>query len=193
VIPFLFLASFTKVLIMRWLRLISSWRSFVALAALLPMLAAVGCGGSKSTVTGDVTLDGKPLPMGNITFVPAKGGTGGGGEPIKDGKYTIKVVPGDYKVTVETDSIGQRMQELKQQVAGPGRDVTAGMSDADKKRMKTEMGGHQMEGADELKTKLKELQDGYKPIPPRYRDANTSGFSVTVTGNQEFSVPLKSK
>jgi len=58
------------------------------------LLAAVGCGGGGMKVEGDVTLDGRPLDDGSISFEPAdgKGPDFGGG--IAAGKYRLTSPPG---------------------------------------------------------------------------------------------------
>jgi hypothetical protein len=80
------------------------WRYLGRLAAVLVVFLLAGCGGS-STVTGEVTLDGKAIEEGLITFVP-----GGGKSPnvvvkIKDGKYSAKVPPGPVTVQVSATKV----------------------------------------------------------------------------------------
>jgi hypothetical protein len=65
-----------------------------------------GCGAKDlSPVGGVVTLDGKPLPSGNITF-QAVGKASGTASIQPDGRYVLKtggengLTPGDYKVAV---------------------------------------------------------------------------------------------
>ena len=59
----------------------------------LPLVLIVwvaGCGPSgpkRYRMSGNVTFDGKPVPVGEISFDPAEKGIGGGFAPIKDGKY----------------------------------------------------------------------------------------------------------
>lgn len=83
--------------------------SRAALAALLCgwFLLLSGCGGGlQSSVTGTVTLDGKPVNRGNVTFIPVKDGVTAYGTIGSDGSYSINtgsntgVVPGDYIVLV---------------------------------------------------------------------------------------------
>jgi len=61
----------------------------------------------REAVSGGVSIDGKPLAKGLITFLPADAETATqGGGPILDGKYTIPrdqgLVPGKYKVVVSS-------------------------------------------------------------------------------------------
>ena len=74
---------------------------FLPLALFLPvLLLSAGCGGGKSSVSGTVTFDGKPLPEGQIAFVPASGKDKGANATIKDGAYSLQVPSGDYAVQV---------------------------------------------------------------------------------------------
>jgi len=75
--------------------------------SLVLLWALVGCGGGGSdnpdlgSVTGTVTLDGKPLPNATVEFTP----TGGeGGRPAvavtdDDGEYELEYTPGNYGAT----------------------------------------------------------------------------------------------
>ena len=62
-------------------------------------------------MTGKVTLDGMPLPVGQIIFVDAEGSPPRqyGGE-IKDGVYSVESTPGKKKVeiTATASSIGSK-------------------------------------------------------------------------------------
>src|SRR5690606_8439845 len=63
-----------------------------------------GCGESDTLkrvpVSGTVTLDGEPLPKGEIVFRPASGaGTTDGGQ-IENGSFSIEVTPGSKSVEI---------------------------------------------------------------------------------------------
>lgn len=73
----------------------------------LLFLVLVGCGGGKpATVTGIVTIDGKPLSNGTVTYSPAGGGMKAIGLIKSDGSYQIKtnsdagIDIGEYDVAV---------------------------------------------------------------------------------------------
>jgi len=82
-------------------------------------LALTGCGGAtdnlpRQAVSGEVTLDGKPLPSGSIQFVPESATTATeAGAAIQDGRYAIArdqgPVPGKYVVRIYGSS-GQIVQ-----------------------------------------------------------------------------------
>ncbi|MBN9121307.1 MAG: hypothetical protein J0I06_19505 [Planctomycetes bacterium] len=72
-----------------------------AVAALLGAPLFAGCGGERpAEVTGTVKIDGKPLPEGEIIFEAADGSKAPGAAPIRDGAYTVSVMPGPKKVKV---------------------------------------------------------------------------------------------
>jgi hypothetical protein len=72
---------------------------------LAAILTAAGCT-RRADVGGLVTLDGKPLPTGVVTFTPASGGATGYAAIGEDGRYTVQtgasagLPPGEYVVTV---------------------------------------------------------------------------------------------
>jgi hypothetical protein len=69
---------------------------------LLVVLAESGCGAKRGDVSGTVTYQGKPLPLGTVTFMDAKNESLGS-SPITQGKYAIAKVPvGLVKVIVST-------------------------------------------------------------------------------------------
>jgi len=56
-------------------------------------------------VSGAVTLDGAPLPEGDITFTPADPSLAPEQGKIKDGKYELKSREGKMKVTISASKI----------------------------------------------------------------------------------------
>jgi hypothetical protein len=65
-------------------------------------LAAAGCGNGLVAVAGTVTLDGKPVDEGSVSFQPADGAGPSGGGTVKDGRFELAtgLKPGAYKVAV---------------------------------------------------------------------------------------------
>ena len=68
-------------------------------------LAAGGCSGQKggANVTGSVTMGGQPQEGARVTFIPMDSKSDvppQGGATQADGKFTFKMPPGKYKVTV---------------------------------------------------------------------------------------------
>ncbi len=72
------------------------------LATAVAACLAAGCGGGLVSVTGTVTLDGKPVDEGSVSFQPADGNGPSGGAPVKDGRFEVTpgLKPGEYKVSV---------------------------------------------------------------------------------------------
>ena len=82
-------------------------RPFVFLIAAVGLPFVIGCGSKHAaSITGQVTLDGKPLDRGTVTFHPVAGGAVAYGQIDADGNYAVKtgresgLVPGRYRVTV---------------------------------------------------------------------------------------------
>lgn len=89
-------------------------------------IVTVGCGGGgldTVAVRGTVTYDGKPLENGTVRFVPvdedgllAVGRIGPGGQFTLATKGTDGVVPGDYKISVQSfiidESVPKKDREL---------------------------------------------------------------------------------
>src|SRR5688572_21680825 len=62
--------------------------TFVAVASLLTV---VGCGGTfESSVSGVVTLDGKVVPRGAVSFQPKAGGPAAYAQINEDGSYVVR-------------------------------------------------------------------------------------------------------
>jgi hypothetical protein len=88
------------------------------LAAL--MLTAAGCGSSQATVSGKVTLQGKPVTSGMVVFVGANNQIATG-KLDGEGHYEAPRVPmGNLKVAVQTYSRGdQAKAAVPQKYADP--------------------------------------------------------------------------
>jgi len=71
-------------------------------AAFAVALSAASCSSQNNLVTidGSVTLDGAPLPDGDILFTPADPQFGSEAAKIKDGVYQATVRPGQHKVQI---------------------------------------------------------------------------------------------
>lgn len=90
---------------------------FCCTVILMSLVFATGCergGGVKySEVSGTITMDGEPVKTGGIEFSTAEGpDVGAGSCDIVDGKYSLKVVPGEKIVRIEVRKvIGQRLAD----------------------------------------------------------------------------------
>jgi hypothetical protein len=79
-----------------------------SIAALTCLFVLGGCSENAEQmypVTGTVTLDGKPLPDGNIQFVPLDGKHGAEPGIIKDGRYELAAIEGQKRVEISASKI----------------------------------------------------------------------------------------
>jgi hypothetical protein len=80
-------------------------------AALLATAVLVGCSkeSTKGTVTGTVTIDGKPAASGALTFIPVDGMAPTAGGMIEEGKYSAEVPFGRSIVQIRVPKkVGER-------------------------------------------------------------------------------------
>ena len=75
-------------------------KAFVRVLALLTLPLVIGCGKGKITVTGTVSLDGKPVQKGFVSFQPEDGTGEAAGGQIANGEYKVAMLPGKKKVKV---------------------------------------------------------------------------------------------
>jgi hypothetical protein len=78
-------------------------------------------------IHGSLTYDGKPIQDGTINFVPVNGNGPTAAAVVTDGKYSVRVAPGEKRVRIEAFRvIGQsgprpndptsRMVDVKEQI-----------------------------------------------------------------------------
>jgi hypothetical protein len=82
-------------------------KSFALLFAVLS-LSVAGCsqGPKFGDVTGQVTLDGKPIENGIIRFFPIDGNTGAGSSAVTKGQYAAKHVPvNKFRVEINASNV----------------------------------------------------------------------------------------
>jgi hypothetical protein len=93
--------------------------------ALLVVLAIGGCGGSgPMEITGTVTFAGQPVENGAIEFEPSDGKGPLAAGVIKDGRYTLQVMPGPKRVRIEGFKVIGRRQFTPGNPASPMVDIT---------------------------------------------------------------------
>jgi hypothetical protein len=68
------------------------------LLSLVPL--AAGCGRQTCTVTGQVTFDGQPIELGEISFVPVDGAGTSEGAVITRGEFSCEVHPGKKQIRI---------------------------------------------------------------------------------------------
>jgi len=140
--------------------------SAAGFVSLLLLIVVAGCGPAKGKVSGQVLLDGSPVPGGWVTFQPA------------GGKYN--------SVSVELDEQGRFVAEL------PAGDVTVCVDNRELEPRAEQTGPTEL--PPELKDKIRppkptkgrpKASPRYVPLPPRYYDAQTSGLSFRVRGGAQ--------
>src|SRR5262249_16252208 len=85
-----------------WLR-----RAFCIFVIASSSLALSGSAGkSRATVQGTITLDGQPIELGAISFIPVNGQSPTTGGPISNGQYSVPSVPiGEMKVAISGSKV----------------------------------------------------------------------------------------
>jgi hypothetical protein len=133
------------------------------------LLLLAGCS-SKGTVSGTVTFQGKPLPSGNVMFVPEHGPAVSG--IIDDGKYTVEKVPvGPAKIAITSAVTEMSSGFMKHMLPPKDAPIPPEARQA-------------MEANAQVKKGIK--------IPEDYGDPDKSGLTYTVTGGaQTHDIPLK--
>ncbi len=130
------------------------------LAALL-VLSLSGCGSdAKGTITGKVTLNGKPVTSGIVTFTTGK--LPPTSAPInKDGEYTIQDSPvGEMKITLNNaPPLAESIDPSKTATAGPQKIPTAPAGETG-------------------------------PIPAKYAKEGNGLTYTVKSGEQTFNIPL---
>ena len=166
----------------------------MALLPILFLVAALGCGGKKGTITGTVTIDGKPVTSGQVTFYPEKEKAKPISGPIREEGYSVSGVPvGPAKITVTTsgrrefDMLLSKEAELKRNLQ------TA-------QAMKPPKDAPVANPAEKFKEELAEVQKKIKATrnapeaPKAVTDVKTTPLSYTVTGGkQEHPIEISKK
>lgn len=89
------------------------WRVLLTLLALGGAGLAGGCGPGVATVSGEVTVGGRPLEKGVISFVAAEGRAAPATANIENGKYSVTTVPGNKRVQISAPVVvGKRPEHI---------------------------------------------------------------------------------
>ena len=80
----------------------------------LLLLISLGCNSAETPaeVSGTVLLGSEPLAEGEIIFEAVDKSTAPGAGIIKDGKYTIQVLPGSKKVKIQASKPGTKVDPV---------------------------------------------------------------------------------
>lgn len=175
----------------------------IALASLLVTFAS-GCGGGKGTVSGEVTVDGKPMPMGIIVFTPDSGLAVAA--EIVDGKYSAVGVPsGNVSVSLDLNSLKQQAEKAAPKSGAAGMAAKFGKSDDPAKQKSMAPGGggpampdvakeyyaNQKDANVEAGRRIKEALALLPQIPEKYTDPKKSGWTLKVSrGENTFDAKV---
>jgi hypothetical protein len=155
---------------------------------LLPLLFALGCGGSKTAkLSGKVLFDNKPLPGGTITFYPADGGKLNPASTAiqEDGTYSLDNAPtGEVKVSVSNAHLKGANDGIKR---GPGGGPPPASQNI--KAPPEVMAKMPQQPPDNKLTPIGK----YIPIPDKYGKPETSGLSTTIKGGNQTDVNFELK
>jgi len=148
---------------------------------LLALVSTLGCGDKyqqRGTVTGKVTLDGKPVTAGTVAFITADNRTGSA-QLDAQGKYTMKDAPvGEVTATVTSSKLNIRTSAAPKGyvMKPPPGAAPVGVKSPE------EVGG---------KPDTATYPKLYMPIPEKYAKPDTSGLKYTVNkGEQTIDIPL---
>lgn len=80
----------------------------------LLLLISLGCNNAElpAEVSGTVLLGSEPLAEGNIIFEALDNSKAPGAGAIKDGKYTVQVLPGFKKVKIQASKPGAKIDPV---------------------------------------------------------------------------------
>jgi hypothetical protein len=92
-------------------------RFTTTLAAGVLATVTLGCNHSTTTVTGQVTYEGRPVQKGAISFLPTDGHGPSCGGSIVNGRYTAQLLPGTKMVRIVEMKVSDHIltrEEIKQ-------------------------------------------------------------------------------
>jgi hypothetical protein len=90
------------------------------------LLALSGCDGMpRATVRGTVTLDGQPIELGAVSFIPVDGQSPTTGGPITNGRYSVANVPvGEMKVAISGSKVVGKKKLYQDRPDSPEMPIT---------------------------------------------------------------------
>lgn len=88
------------------------------LSVLALAIVLTGCGPDDGmvSVSGTITIDGRPVPEGSITFTPLDGKGRPGGGAFENGQFSTRAVPGETAVQIHGHEVIKIPNPTKEQV-----------------------------------------------------------------------------
>lgn len=148
-------------------------------------LSGSGCGASTGVAGGRVSLDGKPVVWGSVTLVDAAG-VSHQGDIDPTGVYKVEGVPvGPVKVAVNSPKPRDE-NDPRSQGRGSAK-VAAGNASLDDPREKFLAS----QGKTAVQAPPPPPPGAWFEIPEKFRDASTSGISLTFRKGGPLDIVLK--
>jgi hypothetical protein len=155
----------------------------------LSLVAVVGCGPAKGSLSGKVTYQGKDLKGGSVSLIPVAGdGQSYSTKINEDGTYSFdQILSGKYKVCVETTS-------LKGATSGAAAGPTYGGKPASGAKEKSKIKNKLPEGVQPPTEGYRvaeafgggtEAASRYVAIPPEFGDPSSTPLTVEVKGGSQ--------
>lgn len=166
-------------------QLLAAARRAIPVVTLVPLLAlAAGCAPGQGRLTGHVLFDGKRVPGGTLTFVPADlKGQAVATSVDESGSYAVQLPAGEFLVSFDN----QQFAPLPPRGAPP---LPKGLS-AD---VASKLGRTGAAPAPPAEPAVGAQSGRYVKVPDRYRMAETAGLKVTVkAGDQQHDVEMTAK
>jgi hypothetical protein len=154
---------------------------WLAASCLGLLFLAAGCSTPKSKVSGQVRINGTPLPGGLVTFRPENSRE----NPVtaildEQGKFSVVLPVGKVLVSIDNRHLRGRTESLD---ALPS---TLPIADDVRKAMSSGPGAAKSDG-----DSAKPTAQRYVPIPPTYHEVESSGLEFTVErGEQKHDFDL---
>lgn len=141
-----------------------------AVVVSLVLLASAGCGQSVGQVSGQVLIDGKPLPAGRVTIQP-EGGTSVSAELDGEGRFSVTLPVGEATASVDNREWAPRQNH--------GIVAPPNLPDEVRQRLPAPS------------PTAPKVDPRYVPIPAKYYQMESAGLSLTVKpGAQQWEMKL---
>ena len=174
----------------------------LAAAILATCILSTGCGPTKGTLKGKVTLDGVALKGGRVDFVNKSGGRSATAEINEDGTYLVPMIfSGDYSISVDTEYLKPKSSANNMNpnaMSGMPTGMPPGMmkgpsgpaAKGPPKNVEKEMAKHEVPAGYQAVNPA-DIAKKYVNLPSKYSDSNQSGLTYAFPGgDQTFDIAM---